>query len=159
MSAITLASDLIRRSEGLRIQAYWDPDGKVWTVGYGATGPGIVQGTVWTPEQAALDLQRRLVVLVGELQKDIHYWPRLSQAQQAAILDWTYNLGIGRLLGSTLDKYIEAGQLASVPSEIVKWVYAGGHILAGLVARRAAEVALWNESTYEQTSGVAIVIS
>ena len=42
-----------RRADG-RIEAYPDPasaDGTPWTIGWGATGPGIGPGTVWTQAQ------------------------------------------------------------------------------------------------------------
>lgn len=159
MSAITLASDLIRRFEGLRTQAYWDPYGKVWTVGYGATGTGIQEGTVWTAQQAETDVQRRLGVLAGQLQQHILDWSNLSPTRQAAILDWTYNLGIGQLLGSTLYKKIQSGLLDDVPAELIKWTHAGGVVLPGLVARREEEVKLWEDLTYPRTIGVAISIS
>ena len=43
--------DTIRRFEGCKLKAYLCPAG-VWTCGWGATGPDVVKGTVWTQEQA-----------------------------------------------------------------------------------------------------------
>lgn len=41
-----------RRQDGL-VEAYPDPGtgGAPWTIGWGATGPGIGPGTAWTPAQ------------------------------------------------------------------------------------------------------------
>lgn len=36
--------------EGLRLKAYQDSGG-VWTIGWGHTGPEVVEGLIWTREQ------------------------------------------------------------------------------------------------------------
>jgi GH24 family phage-related lysozyme (muramidase) len=43
--------DLIKRHEGLRLDAYVDPVG-VWTIGYGHTGPAARKGNTITKERA-----------------------------------------------------------------------------------------------------------
>lgn len=47
---------LISGSEGIRTKAYWDEDGKAWTIGKGSTthpsGAPVKQGDVIKPEQA-----------------------------------------------------------------------------------------------------------
>lgn len=130
--------DLIRRFEGLRLHAYRCPAG-VWTCGYGSTGPDVRPDTVWTPEQAearmrddAHDAAAAALILC----------PELTGAPLAAIADFTYNLGAGRLRASTLRRRINAGDLPAAEIELMKWVRGGGRILPGLVARRAAEAAL-----------------
>ena len=42
---------IIKRAEGLRLEAYLCP-AKVWTVGYGSTGPHVKKGMVITPGEA-----------------------------------------------------------------------------------------------------------
>lgn len=69
-------------------------------------------------------------------------WP-LTPGQFEALVDWTFNLGSGRLRGSTLRQVVNRGELASAPGEMRKWVWGGGQKLPGLVLRREAEVALW----------------
>ena len=60
---------LIKRFEGCakirrdgRVEAYPDPGtgGEPWTIGWGATGTGIVRGTVWTQEQCDARLEAGL---------------------------------------------------------------------------------------------------
>lgn len=68
----------------------------------------------------------------------------LAPPQLDALVDWTFNLGISRLRGSTLRAVINRGALERVPAELRRWVYGGGQKLPGLVIRREAEVALWN---------------
>lgn len=67
----------------------------------------------------------------------------LTDAQIAALIDWTLNLGGGRLKGSTLRAVINRGELDRAPAEFRKWVFGGGVKLPGLVARREAEVEMW----------------
>lgn len=69
---------------------------------------------------------------------------RLTPGQLDALTDWTFNLGAGRLRGSTLRAVVNRGEFDRVPSELRRWVYGGGKKLPGLVRRREAEVALWN---------------
>jgi lysozyme len=58
----------------------------------------------------------------------------------AALIDFTFNLGSGRLKGSNLRRVVNAGQVEEVPRELRKWVRGGGKVLRGLVLRREAEV-------------------
>jgi lysozyme len=39
---------------------------------------------------------------------------------------------------------INRGEYAAAPHEFMRWVHGGGRILPGLIARRRAEVALYN---------------
>ena len=67
----------------------------------------------------------------------------LSPRQKAALTSFVFNVGIGAYRRSTLRKLVNAGDLVSVPGELKRWVHAGKQRLAGLEARRAAEIALW----------------
>lgn len=60
----------------------------------------------------------------------------------AALIDFTFNLGSGRLKSSTLRKKVNAQDWEAVPGELRKWVRGGGRILRGLVLRREAEINL-----------------
>jgi lysozyme len=53
-----------------------------------------------------------------------------------------HNLGGGRLQTSTLRQRINQRDWAAAAKELRRWVYGGGRVLLGLVARRKAEVAL-----------------
>ena len=61
-----------------------------------------------------------------------------------AIVDFTFNLGVGRLKASTLRKKINMEDWDDVPFELNKWVYGGGKRLKGLVLRRQAEAAYFS---------------
>lgn len=123
--------------EGLSLKAYRCPAG-VWTVGYGATGPGIGPGVEWTEDQAEARLE-------GDLRKfyfaAVKASPVLAMYPEAheAIADFCFNLGTGRYKASTLKKRIDAEDWDGACEEIMKWVYGGGRRLRGLVLRRTAE--------------------
>lgn len=69
----------------------------------------------------------------------------LNQNQFDALVSFTFNVGEGALSSSTLLKVLNAGDYKAVPAELKKWVHAGGTVVPGLVNRRNAEAALWNE--------------
>lgn len=79
------------------------------------------------------------------LNATLRYCPILateSEPRLAAIVDFTFNLGAGRLQTSTLRRRIIQRDWAAAASELRRWVYGGGRVLPGLVARREAEVQL-----------------
>ena len=131
--------ELLKRFEGLRLVAYLCP-AKVWTIGYGSTivnGKPVYQGMEITLEEAEQALREDL----DRFEKAVLKYVRipLKQHQFDALVDFTYNLGIGALKSSTLLKKINAYLLQDAALEFKKWVYAGGKVLPGLVARREAE--------------------
>jgi GH24 family phage-related lysozyme (muramidase) len=62
----------------------------------------------------------------------------INQNQHDALADFTYNLGGGALI------QLLAHGIDQVPAQLPRWVRGGGKVLPGLVARRRAEVDLWN---------------
>jgi len=69
-----------------------------------------------------------------------------SPIRWAAVADFTFNLGSGRLKASTLRRRINAGEYDDVPYELSRWVRGDGRVLPGLVARRNAEISLWKSA-------------
>lgn len=75
----------------------------------------------------------------------LRYYPVLStksEGRLAAIVDFTFNLGAGRLQTSTLRRRVNQRDWSSAACELRRWVYGGGKVLPGLVARRAAEAVI-----------------
>jgi lysozyme len=64
-------------------------------------------------------------------------WPKFN-----AIVDFAYNLGVGRLQTSTLKRKINAQDWDGAKEQLMLWVRGGGRVLPGLVRRREAERAL-----------------
>lgn len=135
MNALELLIGLIKRFEGCRLKAYYCPAG-VLTCGWGSTGKDILPNTVWTQDYADKRLMQEATHFLKATQL---VCPYLEGAQLAAIADFAYNLGIGRLKASTLRKKLNKGDIQSASEELKKWVYGGGKKLNGLVMRRDAE--------------------
>ena len=129
---------MIREYEGLYLTAYQCPAG-VWTIGYGSTGPDIVQGLVWTQEKAEAAMRKEADACVKAV---LTLVPDASTGVLVALADFAYNLGVARLASSTMLKKIKAGDMANAALECKKWVWGGGKVLPGLVRRRAAEAIL-----------------
>ena len=64
------------------------------------------------------------------------------EGRLAAIVDFTFNLGAGRLQTSTLRRRVNQRDWGGAASELRRWVYGAGKVLPGLVLRRQAETRL-----------------
>jgi len=126
---------LIKRFEGCHLTPYICPAG-VLTCGFGSTGPDVFPGQAWTQEYAD---QRMTSDALKFAKGTLALCPTLKGDQLSAIADFSYNLGLGRLKGSTLRKRINAGDNQGIVRELNKWVMGGGKKLNGLVKRRYAE--------------------
>jgi lysozyme len=142
------AIQLAKRFEGFHREPKADPGrahpyicpAGYWTIGYGhlcaPTHPPITENEAEV--YLAHDLQTALAAT-------LRYCPVLateSEGRLAAIVDFTFNLGAGRLQTSTLRRRINQRDWAAVATELRRWIYGGGKVLPGLVARRKAECAL-----------------
>jgi len=130
-----------RRGDGM-VAAYPDPatGGAPWTIGWGATGPGIGPGTVWSQAQCDARLVADLSRHAAEVAQAIGTAPT-TQPQFDALVSFHYNTGaIGR---ATLTRRHNAGDRAGAAREFARWNRAGGRVMAGLARRRAAEAALY----------------
>ncbi len=91
---------------------------------------------------------RTFVIDVGAqsaLAATLRYCPVLATEPEdrlAAIVDFTFNLGAGRLQTSTLRRRVNQRDWTAAGQELRRWVYEGGKVLPGLVTQREAEVAL-----------------
>ena len=142
-------ADLIKRYESCakpvgagRFAAYPDPGtgNAPWTIGWGATGPDIRPGLVWTQAQCDARLDRDITShaatvarLIGEA--------KTTRNQFDALTSFQYNTG--KLGQSTLLKKHVAGDYAGATVEFGKWTRAAGAALEGLVKRRTAEATLY----------------
>lgn len=146
---LELALQLAIHFEGIYLSPYLDPVG-IPTQGIGCTvhldgrrvlltDPPVTreEAIAWCKEL----LRRRFLKAVLRLCPGIDLIPRL-----AALIDFAFNLGEGRLKASTLRKRVNEGRWQDVPAEILKWNKAGGRALRGLTARRMAEAALFAQS-------------
>ena len=130
-----------KRADGL-IEAYPDPGtgAAPWTIGWGATGPDIGPGTVWTQQQCDDRLAQDLARHAREVAEAVQDAPT-SQAQFDALTSFHYNTGAIRR--ATLLSLHRAGRFEEAADEFSRWTRAGGRVLNGLVRRRAAEELLY----------------
>lgn len=141
------AQKIIKAFEGCKLSAYKCPAG-VWTIGWGATmvnGAVVREGDKISQALADELLRAEILRIAKQLQEIIPALAKWGGNQQAAIISWAYNVGLGAVKDSTLRRRINAGESAQVviPQELPKWDKANGAPLAGLTRRRAAEVALF----------------
>ena len=134
---------LVKQSEGFSAHPYKDSAG-YGTVGYGhkiVAGEDFEDGlTVAEAETLMREDLDKASASVSQLVK-----VPLSQGQFDALTDFAFNLGAANLRNSTLLRKLNAGYGEEVPAELLRWVYAGGEKLPGLVTRRQREVALWTK--------------
>jgi GH24 family phage-related lysozyme (muramidase) len=144
------AQALIKQWEGLRLSAYADPasGGKPWSIGYGMTtvnGAPVREGDKISQALADELLRAEIHHVATELYKLIPAVKQYGANQQAALISWAFNVGLGAVKESTLRKRLLAGESAQVvvPQELPKWNKANGKVMEGLANRRAAEVAVF----------------
>ena len=132
--------NLIRKFEGLRLDAYLCPAG-VWTIGYGHI-KGVEKGQVITQLEADNLLKEDLISFekgVANLIKS-----NINQNQFSALVSFAFNLGLANLKNSTLLKKVNANpDDRTIVDEFIRWIYAGGKQLEGLKRRRQAEAYLY----------------
>jgi lysozyme len=136
---------LIKQFEGLRLKPYLCSAG-VATIGYGSTM--YADGRKVTLKDAAITESQAIELLantLGKYEKAVNDYVKvpLTQNEFDALVSFTYNLGAGNLLSSTLLKKLNAGDKAGAANQFEVWNKAGGKVLQGLVTRRAAEKALF----------------
>jgi len=135
--------DLICRFEGFSPVIYICPAGYP-TIGYGhliteANKERFLDGV---DEDEALELLRSDVGKAERAVLRLIAVP-LTQGQFDALVSFTFNLGSGALQRSTLRRKVNREEHDDVPAELMKWVWAGGRKLKGLVKRRAAEATIY----------------
>lgn len=142
------AIELAKRFEGFHKVPQHDPacaypyvcPAGFWTIGYGHLcdphHPPI------TEEEAEAYLAQDLATA---LTATLRYCPVLmmeAEKRLSAIVDFTFNLGAGRLQTSTLRRRVNQRDWGNAKLELSRWVYGGGRVLPGLAARRQAECLL-----------------
>ncbi|CBJ38757.1 Lysozyme (Lysis protein) (Muramidase) (Endolysin) (Protein gp19) [Ralstonia solanacearum CMR15] len=142
------AIELVKHFEGfhrvpkvdpMRAHPYVCPAG-FWTIGYGHLCDPAHPPITLAQAEAYLAAD-----LMAALNATLRYCPVLATeagTRLAAIVDFTFNLGAGRLQTSTVRRRINQRDWIAVANELRRWVYGGGKVLPGLLARREAEVAL-----------------
>lgn len=151
-------TEICHHYEQLRLEAYPDPgsprakamragrpaseyrklSGAPWTIGWGDTGPDVVEGLVITEQEADERFARRMAL---EFEHAVRQAVKvdLNQRQFDAVVSIFYNTGVGAMSGSTLVRMLNAGDFAGAAEQFPRWNMSGGAVMKGLQRRREAE--------------------
>ncbi len=153
VSDLGLAS--LKRSEDVRQAMYRDSVG-LPTIGVGhlLTRSELASGKIRIGDEAVAWAQGLTIPQVNALLRSDLDWAELAvsngvrgalkQGQFDALVSFTFNVGAEAFAHSTLLKQLNAGNPASVPEQLRRWIHAGGQESPGLVRRREEEIRLWN---------------
>ncbi len=137
--------ELIKQCEGMSMDAYLCPAG-IPTIGYGHTHD-VKIGDTCTQQQADEWLEDDLYLAVADVKAVVKV--PLTDNQLDALSSFVFNLGVRKLIQSTLLKKLNLGDYVGAADEFDKWVFGrvNGQMikLKGLIARRAAEKKLFEE--------------
>jgi lysozyme len=131
----------IKGREQLRLKAYKPTPDDKWTIGWGHTGPEVVEGLVWTEQQAELAFWRDVTPAELGVQRSTDV--PLTQNQFDALVAFTFNVGVEAEAHSTLCKMVNTRNAEGIAAEWVKWDHQAGKVLPGLLERRKAELAIF----------------
>lgn len=135
---VAAAGWLAYQFEGEHFKPYTDPVG-IPTVCVGETGRAVVLGKTYTPEECARLYVDSLNTAASHVQRCT---PSVPEGMKPALISFTFNVGGGAYCRSTLARKANAGDLVGACKELLRWTYAGGRELPGLVRRRKAEADL-----------------
>lgn len=155
-ASVVMARPLVMEFNGCRLDAYPDPRGELWKIGWGsivlANGKAICAGDKISQAQADRLLTAELVKNAHALASRITGWGQLLTNEQAALLSFTNDVGIewyGHQAFAALSECLKTGllvddrALAGIPAALMLYVGLGGPCEAHLRRRRRAEGALW----------------
>ena len=133
--------DLIKRWEGLRLEAYYCSAGVI-TIGYGSTGDHVYAGLTITEQEAEDLLRKDLWRFEDAVSSKVKVG--LTDNEFAALVSFSFNVGCGAFESSTLLHRLNAGEPKErvFNEELMRWTKANGQTLQGLVNRRQAEIDL-----------------
>ncbi len=135
--------ELLKRSEGFRNRVYLDAAGFP-TVGYGHR---LVHPESFLNGISELQAAQLLAGDVVEAEQTVQRLVKvaLTQGQFDALVDFCFNLGEGRLAGSSLLQDLNARRYDEARDQLLRWDHAGARECAALKARREAEAGLWGD--------------
>ena len=137
--------ELVKRFEGFMPHLYLCPAGYP-TIGYGhlVLKHEIQRFKDGITEEEAEELLRKDLL---KREKRIKPWIKVEihPYMLDALLSFVYNVGCWAFYGSTLRRKLNREEFYDAADEFLRWVYAGGRKLRGLIRRRQAERELFLE--------------
>lgn len=133
--------EFLKHMEGVKLTSYQDSVG-IWTIFVGliqVNNKPVVKGQTITMEEGNRELMKQLATY--EICVNNAVKVNLTQNAYDALVSLCFNIGCGAFKTSTLLKKLNLGD--DVEVEWLKWCKAGGKTVAGLLARRNKEYALF----------------
>jgi lysozyme len=131
----------IPEDEGTRYKAYRDIAG-IWTICTGDTA-NVKPGQVATKAECEARLERQLI---AHAEPVMRCTPRLAEEgrdyQRAAAVSLAYNIGTGAYCRSSIDRAFDAGNWRAGCDAFLRFRFAGGREVRGLLLRRQRERAI-----------------
>ena len=135
LATVLIAAPFVAVQEGVVLTSYADPVG-IDTACVGETDEEVVGfKKLFSRDECIAVMGASLYAHAMQLEPCVKR--DIPRHEAAALLSFSYNVGVGNACGSTLMRKLNAGQPWC--AELGRWVYAKGIKLRGLVKRRAAE--------------------
>ena len=136
---------IIRKYEGLKLQAYICPSGLA-TIGFGATffenGTRVQLGDKITRDRADQLLMFQVKLFADEVRRTVK--SNINENQLGALVSFCFNVGGAAFAKSTLARKVNANPSdPTIRNEFMRWTRGGGKVLPGLVKRREEEANLY----------------
>lgn len=148
--------DLTLPSEGLVLSPYSDPVGlKTYCVGHLVTKKDVLKKS-YTEEECMTIFAQDFKKHQAETDKMVE-GKYASEWQRGALTDMTFNNGPSLIEKSTMISLVKQGSHVEACDQLIRWVYAKGKKLGGLVKRRdktmpycLGELSYEKQKDYEQ---------
>jgi len=145
-NAAKIAAEVIKEFEGYSSEPYLCP-ANIPTIGYGntmyANGERVMMDDSKIDKKEA---DKMLLDTIKSVEKQVKnvVEVKLPAHKLAALISFTYNVGIGNLSNSTLLAWVNSNpNYSQIPSQFRRWNKGGGRVFKGLVRRRESEIELW----------------
>lgn len=146
------AIDIIKKFEGLRLKAY-KCSANVWTIGYGNTSylkhfnnPKNIKITEKKAQELLLNDAKGFYNCIVDEVGNI-----CNSNQIASLTSLCFNIGINAFHNSTLLKIIKnnPNNFFEIEKQFMRWIYANGKTIKGLIKRRKLETKIYISSVME----------
>lgn len=124
-----------RKAHAKRAPNYQAMDGSPWTIGYGRTGPDVMQGTKTTRDQEIFWLRVRVT-------EEMKFLQNLYCPPCAGLVGLVYNIGKAAFRRSKACLALREGRWEDAYREIADFNKAAGKVRPGLIKRRTKEIEL-----------------
>lgn len=148
---VALSVAMFNHWEGISYRAEhlpFDPPGVITVCGgiTNADWPWLKVGMTFTATQCREAIATLIPRYAAPLQKCVDNFTTLPPHRQAALIDFSVNLGPGRVCNSSIAADLNAGRVKQACDAMLQYIKANGKVLKGLVNRRRDPI--WGERSW-----------